>query len=406
MTSDACQAVWETAAAFVGDVVQIGETSRDGPTPSSFFRGRLVRLRLTEAFRGNLGGTVDVRTGNGGGDCGFNFIVGQRYLVYATETPTGYYTGICQRTRLFVDAAEDLKCLRSLSQSSPADSAIVGFVNYLEPDAVWVTPFAGALIVAEAGGRRFEGLSGGDGRYRIPVPVGSYRITVEVPERYYVEPQFVPRDAVVVRDTRGCATVNLRIQANGRIAGRVVDSGRSPIAGLSIEAQAVSRIEASTRAVTNAAGEYELAPLHPGTYILGVYGGIRGANRIPLTTAGGTGSQRVAVGAGLRVVVDDLELPASVTLARLTGAVRLPDGRPAAGAKVYLRADSAQFDSFIEPATVDAEGRFSIAVPAGKRHRLFAELLESDSRRVFTAESPGFEATPGLEPFDVRLTQK
>jgi hypothetical protein len=418
----ACEAVWESAAVFVGDVVQIEDTSQavgGGRAISS----RRVRLRVTEAFRGDVGGTVEVLTGRGGGDCGFNFVMGQRYIVYAGETPTGYHTGICQRTRPAVEAAEDLKYLRSLAQSTAAAGAIVGTVTHLEPDVqgdlTWRTPFAGARIVIDADGRRFEGLSGGDGRYEVVVPPGTYRVTVDVPESYHVRRNPIPPNAVRVQDARGCASVDVTVQANGRIAGRVVDAEGVPVPNLTIEAQSVRPAARrfpytpeSARAITNAAGEYELSALHPGSYTVGIYAGWRVSDRNPderPAFAGGRDTKvaaPVAVPAGVRIQIDDFTLPPALAIAQVIGTVRLPDGTPAAGGLVYLYAEGVPNRSLAEPATIGADGRFSIGVVAGKRYRFVAELLLSNPRRLFTAQSEGFEAIPGLKTFDVALVRR
>src|SRR5262245_41056089 len=107
MTSPgACQAAWDVPAVFVADVVGVQDAQGD----SSFARRR-VQLRVAESFRGDAEGTVDLFTGQGGGDCGFPFVTGQRYLVYASRTGSGYQTGICSRTRRIDEAEEDLKYL-------------------------------------------------------------------------------------------------------------------------------------------------------------------------------------------------------------------------------------------------------------------------------------------------------
>ena len=57
-------------------------------------------------------GIVEVATGSGGGDCGYRFAIGKRYLVYARKWPpsgSGLTTGICSRTRQIEEADEDIK---------------------------------------------------------------------------------------------------------------------------------------------------------------------------------------------------------------------------------------------------------------------------------------------------------
>jgi hypothetical protein len=71
-----------------------------------------VRFKIEEFWKGALNKEAAVFTGHGGGDCGYKFEVGQRYLVYAyryNDTELG--TNICQRTADWIEAAEDLKVL-------------------------------------------------------------------------------------------------------------------------------------------------------------------------------------------------------------------------------------------------------------------------------------------------------
>lgn len=74
--------------------------------------------------------TLKIRTGYGGGDCGFPFDLGKKYLIYAVpeysfnysgkksgrsrkKLPGIFTTNICQRTRSIKDAGEDLDYLKS-----------------------------------------------------------------------------------------------------------------------------------------------------------------------------------------------------------------------------------------------------------------------------------------------------
>ena len=54
---------------------------------------------------------VWITTGIGGGDCGYQFMAGGAYLVYAVGPTTDLRTGICQRTRPQLSASEDLRAL-------------------------------------------------------------------------------------------------------------------------------------------------------------------------------------------------------------------------------------------------------------------------------------------------------
>ena len=73
---------------------------------------------VAEQWKGAEASAIKVRTGLGGGDCGFAFKIGYRYVVYARENvvdseDTELYTGICDRTAKAGN--EDLRILRQLT---------------------------------------------------------------------------------------------------------------------------------------------------------------------------------------------------------------------------------------------------------------------------------------------------
>lgn len=79
-------------------------------------QGFEITFRVGRMWRGDGSRTVKIVTGRGGGDCGFHFERGRRYLVYAYRSEEGEWgTGICTRTRAIEDAAEDLRYLKLLN---------------------------------------------------------------------------------------------------------------------------------------------------------------------------------------------------------------------------------------------------------------------------------------------------
>ena len=71
-----------------------------------------VTFKIEGFWKGTLSKEVVVVTSRGGGDCGYRFEVGERYLVYAygvNEANLG--TNICQRTAPLSADAGDLKLL-------------------------------------------------------------------------------------------------------------------------------------------------------------------------------------------------------------------------------------------------------------------------------------------------------
>jgi hypothetical protein len=95
-----------------------GEVTRIDTQPSGFFQGNLVvTLRVKESWKTVNSVTATVITApvviNTGPSfsrsCGYQFEVGQSYLVYVESAAGGsLVTGLCSRTKKLADATEDL----------------------------------------------------------------------------------------------------------------------------------------------------------------------------------------------------------------------------------------------------------------------------------------------------------
>lgn len=79
---------------------------------------RRVKLEVEESFKGASTRTAVLYTGWGGGDCGYRFERGSRYLVYARDNDGGLYTGICHATKRVEEAAGEIPVLRGLAGSA------------------------------------------------------------------------------------------------------------------------------------------------------------------------------------------------------------------------------------------------------------------------------------------------
>src|SRR5882724_947418 len=74
---------------------------------------RLVTIRATAVYRGPRQVKFELKTGRGGGDCGFDFETGESYLIYATRNDNGeLLTGMCTHTSLAESAGADIRILR------------------------------------------------------------------------------------------------------------------------------------------------------------------------------------------------------------------------------------------------------------------------------------------------------
>ena len=199
-----CRALPQADAVFVGTVEAVDERGEAG-TPGAV---RQVRLLVDENFRGagvKRGASLEVVTGFGGGDCGYGFERGERYLVYAQHRSGGgsLYAGICSRTARLADAADDLAYLRARDRAERT-AGIEGRIDELRRDpgtsnTYMVGPMRGVTVIAErdGDGQRAEAKTDGQGWFRIwGLTFGQYRVRAVLPDGFV--PEATTRDHVSV----------------------------------------------------------------------------------------------------------------------------------------------------------------------------------------------------------------
>ena len=94
------EALRDADAVFRGTAIQVGDVDMKEIAALLPMKKRIV-LRVKTVWKGPHEKELVVLTGAGGGDCGFGFVLGGEYLVYAHVggMPSGYHTGLCTRTR-------------------------------------------------------------------------------------------------------------------------------------------------------------------------------------------------------------------------------------------------------------------------------------------------------------------
>lgn len=126
------EAAQQADAVFLGTVERFVEViQRASPEMTGLFgkpqhlewRRRQATLTVKTVWKGSVGPLVDVVTGMGAGDCGYEFVVDQEYLVYAYRDETRLMTDLCTRTRPSAGAAFDLAVLSGGTAVGPPDSS-------------------------------------------------------------------------------------------------------------------------------------------------------------------------------------------------------------------------------------------------------------------------------------------
>ena len=93
-------------AVFTGEVIAIEKNK------ATRFGGLEVTLRVKEVWKGAVEAKIKVHTAGSSAACGFNFLNGQTYLVYAvSDQADPMRVSLCSRTTLVENAKEDLRFL-------------------------------------------------------------------------------------------------------------------------------------------------------------------------------------------------------------------------------------------------------------------------------------------------------
>ena len=221
-----CQSYGSASAVFVGTAITERTAERKpGTRPEEIdWTPRTFKFSVEQAFIGVPTTEVEIGTGQGGGDCGYDFKLGSRYLVYAYQSSQSnrLTTSICTRTAPFDKANEDLEFLRGLKSLNPGVS-INGEVkrnrlSIAKGDAVPVGPLVGIGLIVEGEGERREIKTDDQGRYSLTgLRAGKYKVTLQLPD----ELSTYKTEQVINVSDRGCAVVNYFVVDNGRLSGKV-----------------------------------------------------------------------------------------------------------------------------------------------------------------------------------------
>jgi hypothetical protein len=125
------QAFTDTGAVFIGQVTNISNISKlpgvglvvstlaswtQTTIPYTFYDNK-VSFNVIDSWKGVTTTSVTISTAEGGASCGFTFVTGQQYVVYAYDTEDGILqTNICTRTSELASAAPDLAFLGAKHQ--------------------------------------------------------------------------------------------------------------------------------------------------------------------------------------------------------------------------------------------------------------------------------------------------
>jgi hypothetical protein len=246
------------------------------------FPRNIFTFAVLETFAGipKVGEEVDVETGTGGGDCGYHFVIGERYLVDAFRNGDQLSTGICTLTAPEDAAALTLRELRAANAGWRVPD-LSGIVLRRNPNGSLI-PGVGAgvpgvpVTLTASDGTQLYATTEKDGVYQSPpLPPGDYTVAFDLPTNLMTDDFGSKPHKVSIPNSTGASPAchqSLDAYPAGKIPGRAVDPAGNGIPGFVAiynRSPAQGRpFSWSAAGATDAGGNFTMAPLAAGTYWL------------------------------------------------------------------------------------------------------------------------------------------
>jgi hypothetical protein len=411
-----CEEYWQADTVFSG----LALSSSRLPVDYGSYKTtrRLVRFTMEESFRGINSNEVEVITGLGGGDCGFQFKHGERYLVYARRDPktNRLSTSICGRTRSLAEAAEDLQYFRSLPNAPPG-GVIFGNVvkrnNAFQEGALPFLPIPGADITIERESEEHSVRSDAQGIFRVSgLKPGSYKVKLKLPPGL-TRGDLKDEDAGIVEnelkvENFGCAETGFYLESDTRVKGQAVDDTGKPVTSLHLSMRGAAKDKSNVflSTETDTEGRFEFKTVPPGDYLLGfrITSNPNATSPYPRTYYPGVPLKAqatiITVKEGDTVKNLELRLPPPLATYEVEGTVVWPDGQPAPLSAIYLALNEENDSIPMSSPPTDQFGRFTLKLFEGLDYKVSA-FMSRPNRPGF--QSPWIDVPAKHGPRSIKL---
>lgn len=444
------KAMRSASAVFIGTVKTIRNAAdHDG------FSDLKVSFDVETVLKNSKLATSDVYTSSQGTACGFPFVEGEQYLVFAELLQNSLQTSICSRTRYVQWGSPDdeIEVLRTVSKGR-LEPRIYGTVYELTRGIYPLRKdywderrsMPGITVIARSGDHMFEAVSDEHGRFRVKnVVPGLYRLTFKVPDGYKVggdewdestkdERKYYKNLSVSVTSSDNPDGLTIEVRVDGRIKGTVVDQYGTRV-GKDVSVTLVSKETAGREigdidyvdAYTDSNGQFEFFGIPKGEYYVGFNLDLKPNKGFPFprtyypSTTNLANATPIVLTRGERLSGFQLQLPNKVPEIEVKGVVVDSAGVPIKGAIVETyglyygdwRPEDGYSMKYIKQPVfegrvkTDEKGGFVLHLLKGNRYRLNPYLEQEGSYKdLLRGKEVDVEVSDDVKPISLVLNQK
>lgn len=268
---------------FIGKVTQLTpQTRKFGKV--EWAERYAMTFAVEETLRGTHSSQVVVHTGSGGGDCGMPLEPGRRLIIFAYRNDDGrLWTGICSgNVGLSTDdeeARREIAVYRSIVTPGVGNvfGTVIRYAHFWRGDDVETgegMAMSGIVVTAAGPAGEFKTTTDVLGTFEFPrLPNGKYKIVPQMAKGLDYSRKYEENYVAEVSDG-ACKAVNFALMPVTRIQGKVI-----PPSGMDLDSTEVAAVPITLRKVnqfsgkwdfTDDDGKFNLWPLPPGDYLVGV----------------------------------------------------------------------------------------------------------------------------------------
>lgn len=367
-----------------------------------------VRVEVLEGFKGVVSGSVVELPSGNGAMCGYDFNVGETYLIFASRTESGALaTGLCDGNKRLSQVSDAvLNDLQNLERGF-GRSEIVGTLFRPRDGGAQFSPLPNIRVTASRGGKSFHAITNKQGRFRIALDgPGDYAISADLPDALTLAQA---GHVHVTVEERACTSWDLAAVNNARISGRLIAPAGVDVQGIPINLTSTDGRGTRMGVETGVDGRFEVAGIEPGEYVLGINAPCMPYSGLPFEKVFYPGvhndaeATRFRIDGPVRIDGKDLPFSGPVPRASVSFTVTTQDGRPVKGAYIQRsKACITDHTTITDLATpTDENGKATLELFRGDRWTLSAAMQDETTGVVMcsTVERAGPDVFPSSIAF-------